>query len=69
MFKVVKGQINESYGYQQILFQSKSADDCFNFILARKNSEIPAVRKTSKGMYVIDVFGDVVDQKVLKKSG
>jgi hypothetical protein len=69
MFKVVKGDLSEAYGYQQVMFQSRVAEDCFNFIDARKKSEIKSIRATVKGMRVIDVFGDEVKRKdVMKKT-
>lgn len=67
MFKVVKGQLDDNYGYQQVLFKSMDVDDCFNFISARKNSEVVAVRKTADGMYVVDAFGDVIKKKKSSK--
>lgn len=69
MFKVVKGQMTESYGYQQVLFQSRVVEDCFNFIDTRKKSEIKSVRETVKGVKVVDIFGDEVSRKdVMKKT-
>jgi hypothetical protein len=69
MFKVVKGEMSEAYGYQQVLFQSRVAEECFNFIDARKKSVEKSVRMTAKGMKVVDVFGDEVSRKdVMKKT-
>ncbi len=69
MFKVVKGELTESYGYQQVLFQSRVAEECFNFIDARKKSEVKSVRATAKGLKVVDIFGEEVSRKeVMKKT-
>lgn len=67
MFKVVKGDLNDTFGYQQVLFQSHVAEECFNFIDARKKSEVKAVRATAKGMKVVDIFGDKVSKKDFMK--
>lgn len=69
MFKVVKGELTESYGYQKVLFQSRVAEECFNFIDSRKKAQVKSVRVTAKGMKVIDIFGeDVSREEVMKKT-
>lgn len=67
MFKVVKGQMSDTYGYQQVLFQSQVVEDCFSFIDNRKKSEVKNVRETVKGVQVLDTFGDVVSRKQVSK--
>lgn len=59
MYKVVTGNIDHD-GMQRIHFKSANVDDCFRFIFNRMNSEIKAVRNTTKGMYVVDSFDEII---------
>lgn len=68
MYKVVTGRITDTYGYQKIHFQSKDVNDCFQFISSRMNSQVKAVRNTSRGMTVVDPFGETVSMSAMKKN-
>ena len=67
-YKVVTGRMTETYGHQKIHFQSRNVEDCFQFIFSRMNSKVKTVNMTSRGMTVIDPFGDVVPLTALKKN-
>lgn len=62
-YKVVTGRLTETYGFEKIHFQSRSVEECFQFVASRANSKMNAIRLTSRGMKVVDAFGDVVKMK------
>ena len=62
-YKVITGRLTDTYGHEKIHFQSRNVEDCFQFVAARANSKMKNIRLTSKGMKVVDAFGDLVKLK------
>lgn len=57
-YQVLSGNMNSSYGYQQVHFRSRSLDECYRFIFSRLDAEDVKIRKEAKKLFVQDILGD-----------